>query len=200
MAARVSLDALNAASAEAFAAALTGIFPGAPWVVAAVAASRPFATVAALHDALMAVIAACPPDRQRAFINGFPALAGQDGMMGVASTAEHAGLGFDRLPAEDFAAFGRLNAAYRARFGFPFMICVRRQTRDAVLEALEWRFGHDAGTELAAALAEIGHVARLRLADAVEGPGMPRGERRADDACARHPSRRAGSGRADHAA
>ncbi len=173
---RVTLDALNAASAEEFAAALAGIFQDAPWVAEEAASSRPFATVAALHDALMAVIAARGPDRQVAFIGGFPDLAGkaqQDGTMGAASEAEHAGLGLDRLSAEEFATWGRLNAAYRTRFGFPFMMCVRRQTRDAVLDAFERRLGNDRVTELAAAIAEIGHVSRLRLVDAVAGPGAP---------------------------
>lgn len=174
---RLTLDALNAASVEDFTAALATIFERAPWVAAEAAAARPFATVAALHDALMAVIVASPAERRVAFIGGFPDLAGkaqQEGTMGGASESEHAGLGLDRLSAEEFTTWGGLNAAYRARFGFPFMMCVRRQTRDAVLDAFERRLAHDPATEFAAAIAEIGHVSRLRLVDAVEGPGAPR--------------------------
>jgi 2-oxo-4-hydroxy-4-carboxy-5-ureidoimidazoline decarboxylase len=64
-----------------------------------------------------------------------------------------------------------LNSAYRQKFGFPFVICVRRQTRDAVLDAFEQRLGNGAEAELAAALEEIGHITRLRLVDRVDGPG-----------------------------
>ncbi len=67
-----------------------------------------------------------------------------------------------------------MNKAYKKKFGFPFVICVRRQTRDAILDSFERRLGNDADTELAAALAEIALIARLRLAEMMEGAGMPK--------------------------
>jgi 2-oxo-4-hydroxy-4-carboxy-5-ureidoimidazoline decarboxylase len=65
---------------------------------------------------------------------------------------------------EEFARFERLNAAYRERFGFPFIICVRRHTRASILAEYERRLKNDPSAELAAALAEIGEITRLRLA------------------------------------
>ncbi|MFT8243102.1 2-oxo-4-hydroxy-4-carboxy-5-ureidoimidazoline decarboxylase [Roseomonas sp. BN140053] len=173
---RLTLDALNAATTAEFVAALEDLFEHTPWVPEAAAAQRPFATVAALHAALMRPVLALPPEGRKALLNRFPDLAGKaarGGTMGAASVSEHAGLGLDRLSEAEFATFERLNAAYRDRFGFPFMICVRRQTRDAVLAAFERRLRHDEATELAAALAELGFITRLRLVERVDGPGAP---------------------------
>ena len=74
---------------------------------------------------------------------------------------------------EAFARFHRLNDAYKAKFGFPFMICVRRHTRDSILAQFERRLGNDANTEFAAALQEVFYITRLRVAGKVTGEGMP---------------------------
>jgi 2-oxo-4-hydroxy-4-carboxy-5-ureidoimidazoline decarboxylase len=89
------------------------------------------------------------------------------------SQAEQGGLGLDRLGAEEFDRFSRLNAAYREKFGFPFIICVRRHTRDSILRQFERRLANDAAAEQAAALHEIGLITRLRVVSMVEGPGKP---------------------------
>ncbi|WP_029352243.1 2-oxo-4-hydroxy-4-carboxy-5-ureidoimidazoline decarboxylase [Bosea sp. 117] len=176
MADTVTLDALNGADRAGFIAALDGIFEHAPFVAEAAFTERPFATVAALHAAMMRAVTRLPAEEQVAFIARHPDLAGKAARAGdiaPASVSEQAGLGLDRLPDEDYVRFERLNGAYRARFGFPFVICVRRQTRDAVLDAFERRLGNDRPAELAAALDEIGHITRLRLVEKVEGPGKP---------------------------
>jgi len=89
------------------------------------------------------------------------------------SQAEQGGLGLDRLSAEEFARFSRRNAAYREKFGVPFIVCVRRHTRDSILTQFEHRLGNDMATERAAALSEIALITRLRLVAKVDGPGKP---------------------------
>src|SRR6185312_5025621 len=73
----------------------------------------------------------------------------------------------------DFERFNRLNAAYREKFGFPFIVCVRRHTRDSILRQFERRLAHDTAAEREAALHEIGLITRLRLVALVDGPGVP---------------------------
>ena len=94
------------------------------------------------------------------------------------SVAEQGSLGLNRLSDAEFTRFENLNRAYAERFGFPFIICVRRQTRDAILNEFERRVGLSPEEEFAAALAEIGHITRLRLVAKVEGPGAPKTEGR----------------------
>lgn len=174
--ARVSLDELNAAFDADFVSALDGVFEHAPWVAETIAPHRPFPTVAALHEALMGAVLARPAEDQAAFVRNHPDLAGKAaraGDMAPASVSEQAGLGLDRLSDEEYDRFERLNAAYRMRFGFPFVVCVRRLTRDALLDAFERRLANDPAGELAAAIDEIGHITRLRLVERVDGPGPP---------------------------
>jgi 2-oxo-4-hydroxy-4-carboxy-5-ureidoimidazoline decarboxylase len=120
------------------------------------------------HADLMAVVRDATPEEQLALIRAHPALAGKaavDGRLTDASAAEQASAGLDRLTQSEFDRFHALNAAYREKFGFPFIICVRLTDKAGILAAMERRLANDRETEIAAALSEIGEIVRLRLED-----------------------------------
>ena len=172
----LALSELNKMSAAAFGAAVGDTFEHAPWVAEAAATKRPFATVTALHDAMMGAVRAAPRPQQLAFLNGHPDLAGKAARAGAItddSRSEQASVGLDTLSDEEFDRFHRLNDAYKAKFGFPFMICVRRHTRDSILTRFERRLANAAAGEFAAALQEVFYITRLRIAAKVTGEGMP---------------------------
>jgi len=176
MPAAAALEELNRADRAAFAAALGHVFEKAPWVAEQAWAARPFVTVADLERAMLAVVASAGEEAQLALLRGHPELGvapARAADLTAASRREQGGLGLDRLGPAELARFQRLNSDYRARFGFPFVICVRRHTRESILAELERRLGNPPAAERAAALAEVGHIARLRLVEAVDGPGRP---------------------------
>lgn len=150
-------------AADIFVDRYGALFEHSPWVVARAAARQPFAD---LHAGLMGVVHDATRDEQLALIRAHPELAGKaaiDGTLTEASTAEQASAGLDRLTREEYDRFHALNAAYRARFGFPFIICVRRTNKAGILAAMEQRLDNDDETEIATAIAEIGEIVRLRL-------------------------------------
>ncbi len=168
-----TLADLDRADPAAFATALDGVFEHAPWVAARTAAHRPFPTVAALHDALLATVAAADEAEQMAFLRSHPELAARHLPPGLTaeSLAEQAGLSMASAPGGD--GLPALNEAYRARFGFPFIVCVARHTPEDVLRVLRRRLAGDPAAERASAFAEIAHITRLRLVARVAGPGLP---------------------------
>jgi 2-oxo-4-hydroxy-4-carboxy-5-ureidoimidazoline decarboxylase len=172
----VMLGELNRMGSADFAASIGDTFELAPWVAEAAAAKRPFAKLTALHEVMMGALRAAPRERQLEFLRGHPDLAGKAARAGALtddSRREQASVGLDSLSEEEFARFHRLNDAYKAKFGFPFMICVRRHTRDSILAQFERRLGNDATTEFASALQEVFYITRLRVAAKVAGEGMP---------------------------
>src|SRR3974390_2145664 len=145
-----SLETLNAADRPGFAAAVGEVMELAPWVAEAAYAARPFAGVASLYQAMTDAVRNAGEERQRALIVGHPDLAGKaarEGRLTTDSAAEQAGAGLDRLSEAEFARFHQLNDAYRAKFGMPFIICVRRHGKESILRAFERRLGNDAATE-----------------------------------------------------
>ena len=118
------------------------------------------------HADLMAVVHDATPEEQLALIRAHPELAGKaavDGSLTQASAAEQASAGLDRLTQTEFDRFHALNAAYREKFGFPFIICVRLTDKAGILAEMERRLANDRDTEIATALGEIGEIVRLRL-------------------------------------
>ena len=175
-AAAVTLAALNALSGDAFVAALGEVFEHAPWVAEAAARARPFAGIGALHDAMIAAVRAAPRARQLEFIRGHPELGSKVARAELTreSQTEQGSLGLDRLSGEEFSRFAKLNAAYRERFGFPFIVCVRRHTRDSIFRQFEHRLANERETERKTALDEISFITRLRLVAKVDGPDKPK--------------------------
>lgn len=172
----VALADLNRMEPAAFAAAVGDTFELAPWVAEATAGKRPFPTVVDLHLAMMAAVQAAPQAQQVAFLGQHPDLAGKAARAGVLteeSRHEQASVGLDTLSEEDFARFHRLNDAYKDKFGFPFIVCVRRHTRDSILQQFERRLQNDEGQEFATAMQEVFLITRLRIAAKVSGEGMP---------------------------
>ncbi len=172
----MTLDEVNAAPVADLVAALGEVFEHAPWVAEKAAAARPFATVSALHDAMLAAVYAAPDATQLAFLRGHPELGGaaaRGGQIAPNSIAEQRALGLDTLDAERAAEIQRLNAAYLERFGFPFILCVTRHTRGSILNQFVQRLSNAPDTERQTALKEIGLITRLRLVALVDGPGQP---------------------------
>jgi 2-oxo-4-hydroxy-4-carboxy-5-ureidoimidazoline decarboxylase len=168
---KMALASLNAADEAGFMAALGDVYEHAPWVAQAALKQRPFATLAALHAAMMEAVRAAPPEQQLALIKGHPDLAGKAaraGTMTIESKAEQASAGLDRLAEAEFAQFHRLNDAYREKFGMPFIICVRRHSKDSILQQFERRLQNTISAETETALGEIFHIAALRLDQRIE--------------------------------
>ena len=157
---------LNACSKDDFVAALANIFEYSPWIAEQAAAARPFAGVTQLFDAMKSAVDRAAPELRLALIKAHPDLADKTQRaagLTEESSAEQNSLGLDRLSDAEYEAFERVNNAYRARFGFPYIVCVRRQTKDSVLRDFERRLPNDITTETQRSIEEICRIAALRL-------------------------------------
>jgi 2-oxo-4-hydroxy-4-carboxy-5-ureidoimidazoline decarboxylase len=162
----MDIGSTNRMDRRAFVAAYGGIFEHSPWVAERAFDARPFADVDALHRAMVAAVGAAARDEKLALLNAHPDLAGkesQQGTMTDASVSEQASAGLDRLTKPEVAEIARLNAAYRARHGFPFIIAVRQHTKDGILREFNRRLALDGETELRANLAQIHAITSIRL-------------------------------------
>ncbi len=127
----------------------------APRWAAAVAAGRPYPSVAALLDA---ADAALRPDDLDPAMAGHPRIG--ERAQG-ASAREQAAVG----SADDAvrAALAAGNRAYEERFGHVYLVCAAGRSAESLLATLHERLGNDPATERATALAELAAINRLRL-------------------------------------
>ena len=162
------LGTINRMDRGEYVARLGGIYEDSPWVAEATVEARPFATFGDLIAAMRAAVEAAAREDQLRLIMAHPDLAGRLAMAGGLSDCsrhEQHGAGLDRLSAPEFEEFQDLNARYRAKHGFPFIICVRLTDKEGILEAFRRRIASGTGEEIRTALDEIHHIARLRLLD-----------------------------------
>jgi OHCU decarboxylase len=160
------MEGVNELGREAFVERYGPLFEHSPWVAADAWSDRPFADTDELFEALRAAMYSAPRERQLALIRAHPDLAGKaaiEGTITESSKREQASAGLDRLTPDEYEAFMRTNAAYRERFGFPFVVCVREHTKESILRVAAERLEHTRDEEVRVALEEIAKIARLRL-------------------------------------
>ena len=153
---------------DAFVDRYGGLFEHSPWVAQQAWDKRPFSDREDLAVKLEQAMYDAPRDRQLALIRAHPDLAGRaaiEGTLTPDSKREQSSAGLDRLTPDEYEAFTRTNTAYRERFGFPFVVCVREHDKASILATAEARLQNDPETEVRTALGEIAKIARLRLQD-----------------------------------
>jgi OHCU decarboxylase len=153
---------VNKLSREEFIRRLGAIFERSPWVAEAVVDQRPFDTHLALHTAMCNAVRNASLDAQLSLIRAHPDLVGR-AVLTEASAREQAAAGLVQLSPSEIARFDEYNSAYRARFGFPFVICARRNKKDAMLRAFPERLVHTRDQEIETALDQIFQIASFRL-------------------------------------
>lgn len=165
---KVSISQLNSFAPDEFVRVVGPVFEHSPWIAEATCGQRPFGDVSQLHAALCATVRAADEARQLALIQAHPDLVGKLALAGrltKESTGEQASAGLDQLNAAEVELFQSNNAAYKAKFGFPFVICARLNKKEAILNGFRVRLQNSRAQEIQTALAEIFKIAELRLRD-----------------------------------
>ena len=166
MAETVTLEQLNKGAETAFIASLGDVFENSPWLVERAIAQRPFADLEALLATLIHIMTSASAEEKLVLIRAHPDLAGKAARAGDLtdhSTQEQASAGLDSLSDAEFDRFETLNMAYRAKFGFPFIIAVLDHTKGSILAAFETRLQNSATTEMEEAIRNIGRIVSLRV-------------------------------------
>ncbi|MBU4527144.1 MAG: 2-oxo-4-hydroxy-4-carboxy-5-ureidoimidazoline decarboxylase [Desulfomicrobium sp.] len=168
------IDTLNAASREVAILAMAPLVERSAWVAELTVDARPFADHEALAAALVETILVAGPERQRSMFNVHPELAGREAIenrMTEASVTEQQRLGLHSLSAGDAQRLARMNAAYRERFGHPFIVALHRVPElSSLFEVFELRLAASPLEEHATTLAEIASVVHSRAASAFGPP------------------------------
>jgi len=154
---------------ETFVSEFGGIFEHSPWIAEGAFDGELGPTndcAIGVHQALAQVFRGASEDQRLGVLNAHPDLAGKlaaAGRLTAESTAEQAGAGLDLLTDEEREKFTALNNTYTGKFGFPFIIAVKDNTKVSIVEAFERRINNDRDTEFAEACRQVERIAELRL-------------------------------------
>lgn len=169
---RLSIGDLNRMAVADFIAGFGDVAEHSPWVAERAAGARPFTDRDAVADAFAATLRGAARDERLAVLRAHPDLAGRAAVAGdltESSRREQVGAGLDRLTSEQFERFTALNAAYRERFGIPFIFAVKGASAAMILAAFEERLGNGRKAELENATDNVCRIMRFRIEDRVAG-------------------------------
>jgi 2-oxo-4-hydroxy-4-carboxy-5-ureidoimidazoline decarboxylase len=158
----MTMSELNLLDQSGFVAAVGWVFEHSPWVAERAFHARPFANLDAFYAALTEQVERATSAECLALFQAHPDLGTRARLSG-ASSNEQAGAGLDSLTPAEFDQLQRLNSAYRARFGFPFLLAVRGSTKYDILRALQVRMENSPEDEFREALRQVYRIARFRL-------------------------------------
>lgn len=156
---------------DAFVAAFGSIYEHSPWI-----AERAWELeLGPVHDraiglwnALARIFRTASEEERLSVLTAHPDLAGKLAAakrLTAESSGEQASAGLDALTDEERTFFEKANADYTAKFGFPFIICVKDHTKATIMEAFPERIAHDRETEFAEACRQVERIAYHRLKD-----------------------------------
>jgi 2-oxo-4-hydroxy-4-carboxy-5-ureidoimidazoline decarboxylase len=161
---------VNALERATFTRVIGPVFERSPWIAERTWPKQPFANLETLHHDLCETVLVSTEEEKLGLIRAHPDLAGraaQAGALTPCSAREQASAGLDTLTADEMKLFQQCNQAYREKFGFPLVICVRQNKKAAILEGFRTRLKHSRPEEIKTAIDEIGKIAYLRLQDII---------------------------------
>ena len=162
----MTLADLNKLDRPAFVKAVGWVFEDSPWVAERAWVRRPFRNLDHLHEAMVKEAASATRSEQLALLRAHPDL-GTRLNMSAASQREQLGAKLSNLTETELKKFRELNAAYREKFGIPFLYAVKDSTKRDILNALESRRLRPVYVEHAEALTQVYRIARFRLEETI---------------------------------
>ena len=166
VAADPDMNGINGLDRAAFVQKFGGIFEKSPWVADGVWDKRPFAGIGDMHAAMVNVVKSAPLPSQLALLQSHPDLAGKEaqaGAMTASSVSEQASAGLNALSKAEIMQISEYNAAYKQKFGFPFIIAVRMHTKEGIFFDFSRRLQNDTQTEYSNDLQNVYAITLLRL-------------------------------------
>ena len=169
----ITLEQLNDATDEQARALLGGLHEHSPWIAEAALAQRPFESLAHLKYAMTRVLAQATREQQIELVRAHPELAGKamvTNTLTAESTNEQNKAGLTQCTPEELAHIQELNAAYAAKFGFPFVFAVRGPrglglNKQEIIATFERRLTNPVDYELQECLRNIHRIVEIRLND-----------------------------------
>jgi 2-oxo-4-hydroxy-4-carboxy-5-ureidoimidazoline decarboxylase len=168
--ATLSLARVNAMSPGDFSRAFGAVYEHSPWIAERAFAHRPFRTMGDLHGAMKQAVMASSREEQLALLRAHPELAGREAkadQLTAHSRDEQRSAGLNALSPEEMARIAELNNAHAKKFGFPFIIAVRRATKSTIFSEFERRLASGVDEEMQACLEQVFLITELRVQDMV---------------------------------
>ena len=152
-------------SKNEFTEVFSNIFENASWVAKILYKRKPFENFQDLTKKMILIFEDSDSQSKLKIIQSHPDLADKTkiGTLTSESNKEQSNAGLDQCTEEEFLDFKNLNLKYKKKFGFPFILAVKKKNKSEILTNFKKRILFDKKSEFNEAIKQIKQIANLRL-------------------------------------
>ena len=159
------LNKINKLSQTEFTEVFGNIFENASWIAEKLYKEKPFDNFQDLSKKMLNIFNSTNNENKLKILNSHPDLADKTKINSLTqeSNQEQSNAGLDRCTEEEFNEFKNLNIEYKKKFGFPFILAVKKKSKIEILDNFRKRILSDKKIEFNNAIEQVKEIAILRL-------------------------------------
>jgi 2-oxo-4-hydroxy-4-carboxy-5-ureidoimidazoline decarboxylase len=141
------------------------IFENASWISKKLYEQKPFKNFQDLSKKMISIFESANNQDKLKILNGHPDLANNTkiGILTQDSNQEQNSAGLDQCTEEEYNQFQDLNSEYKSKFGFPFILAIKKRKKSEILITFKKRVLSNKKTEFNEGVAQVVQIANLRL-------------------------------------
>ncbi|BBV03699.1 OHCU decarboxylase [Providencia rettgeri DSM 1131] len=166
-----NIDEVNKMSVNDYEKTFSNIFEDTTWPIVESASKRPFTGFVNMYIDLVNVVEKSGAEKQLELIKSHPQLACKNlrnNNIAALSQGEQSGAGLNECTEEEAKELAKLNKEYNEKFGFPFLLAVKKATKQQIFSSLKTRINNTRDLEFKIALQQEYKIVLFRLLDTVQ--------------------------------
>ena len=143
------------------------VFENASWIAKKLYGKKPFKNFQDLSEKMINIFKMTNNQKKLKILISHPDLADKTkiGSLTPDSNKEQGSAGLDQCNEQEFNQFKNLNAEYKKKFGFPFILAVKEKSKSEILFNFKKRILSNKETEFDEGIRQVVKIANLRLED-----------------------------------
>ena len=162
-----SIDKFNKLSKAEFISIFGNIFEKTEWVAERCYESKPYNNLDELVSKMMKIFENIEKEKHLEILNSHPDLAVEKKLT-EDSKNEQKNANLNQCTDEEFVEFKKLNEEYKKKFGFPFIIAVKRKNKEEILNSFRQRIANNINLEFEEAKKQVKKIANFRLSEIIK--------------------------------
>ena len=162
-----SIDKVNKLSKSGFISIFGNVFEKTEWIAQKSYDSKPYKNFEELFSKMMEIFENTNKENHIKILNAHPDLAVEKKVT-EDSKNEQKIASLNQCTNEEFLEFKKLNEEYKKKFGFPFILAVKGNNKEEILNSFRQRITNNINLEFEEAKKQVKKIANFRLSKIIE--------------------------------
>ena len=162
-----SIDRVNKLSKSDFISIFGNVFEKTEWIAQKSYDSKPYKNFEELFSKMMEIFENTNKENHIKILNAHPDLAVERKLTDD-SKNEQKNASLNQCTNEEFIEFKKLNEEYKKKFGFPFILAVKGNNKEEILNSFRQRITNNINLEFEEAKKQVKKIANFRLSKIIE--------------------------------